>query len=435
MSLAPYTEYEDSGIGSLGNVPAHWRVVRLKHMATIQNGRDYKDVEAEMGGYPVFGSGGEFARATGYLHNGESVLLGRKGTIDRPLYINGPFWTADTMFYTVVSPTTSAKYLYYCALTIRFDLYSTNTALPSMTQADLSGIHFAVPCLAEQQAIVAFLDTETSKIDALVSEQEKLIGLLAEKRQATISHAVTKGLNPNAPMKDSGVEWLGKVPEHWAINRIKHLTATFEQGWSPQCEGYPVESESEWGVLKVGCVNGGVFRSEQNKALPIELDALPNLSINKGDLLISRANTRELVGSAAVPLQDYPNLMLCDKLFRARFAPETCEPKFVAHFLGTGMARSQIELAASGASSSMVNIGQSTILELEVAVPALAEQQQIVKFLDEETECLDKLAVQAKRGIALLQERRSALISAAVTGKIDVRQAVQQEQITIQEAA
>lgn len=225
---------------------------------------------------------------------------------------------------------------------------------------------FVVPLASvpEQTAIASFLDHETAKIDALVVEQQKLIDLLQEKRQAVISHAVTKGLNPNAPMKDSGVEWLGEVPAHWEIKRIKHLVATLEQGWSPQCEAFPVQSDEEWGVLKVGCVNGGIFRPEENKALPSELEPIPNLGLTAGDLLISRANTKELVGSAAVVLEDHPRLMLCDKLYRLRFQIGTCEPEFLAFYLGTARVRGQIELAATGASSSMLNIGQSTILEL-----------------------------------------------------------------------
>jgi type I restriction enzyme S subunit len=222
-------------------------------------------------------------------------------------------------------------------------------------------------------------------------------------------------------MKPSGIEWLGDVPEHWAVTKIKRLVATFEQGWSPQCEGFPVETEQEWGVLKVGCVNGGTFKPEENKTLPPELEPIPSLGIAVGDLLISRANTRELVGGAAVVKQDHTNLLLCDKLYRLRFPQSVCSPAFIALYLGTGMARGQIELAATGASSSMVNISQSTILELGLALPEFQEQQTIVTFLDAQSAKFDTLTTEAQRAIDLLQERRTALISAAVTGQIDVR--------------
>jgi type I restriction enzyme S subunit len=208
MSLPKYPAYKDSGVPWLGEIPEHWDAKRLKRLAFIRNGSDYKHIEAE-DGYPVIGSGGIFTMASKYIFDGESVLLGRKGTIDKPLYINGAFWTVDTMFYTVMKSGVYAKYIYYCARTIQFDLYSTSTALPSMTQADLLSIFFAIPELDEQTLIAQFLDRETSKIDELITEQEKLIKLLDEKRQAMISHAVTKGLNPDAPMKDSGVDWIG----------------------------------------------------------------------------------------------------------------------------------------------------------------------------------------------------------------------------------
>lgn len=219
--------------------------------------------------------------------------------------------------------------------------------------------------------------------------------------------------------KDSGVEWLGEVPAHWETKRIKHLIRTFEQGWSPQCEGYPVESIEEWGVLKVGCVNGGVFRRDENKALPDEIEPIPALGISAGDLLISRANTRELVGSAAVADQDYPNLLLCDKLYRVRLKPQFCDPMFLGFYLGTEAARGQIELAATGASSSMVNIGQSTVLEMKLSLPAHEEQLQIAAFLRRETAKLDALITEQRTLIDLLKEKRQAVISHAVTKGLD----------------
>ncbi|MCE0734102.1 restriction endonuclease subunit S [Halomonas sp. G15] len=225
MSFPRYPEYKDSGVEWLGEVPRHWDLPRLKHLARIRNGRDYKEVEVETGGYPVIGSGGEFSRANNYLYEGESVLLGRKGTIDKPLYINGPFWTVDTMFYTELSSRVNGRFLFYYATCFRFDQYSTNTALPSMAQEDLANIQLAAPEPDEQAYIAVFLDHETARIDALVEEQQRLIELLKEKRQAVISHAVTKGLDPDVPMKDSGVEWLGEVPAHWEIKRVKHLCA------------------------------------------------------------------------------------------------------------------------------------------------------------------------------------------------------------------
>ena len=280
-------------------------------------------------------------------------------------------------------------------------------------------IDLPCPSVQEQHTISAFLDHETAKTDTLIDKQQQLIQLLKEKRQAVISHAVTKGLNPNAPMRDSGVEWLGKVPEHWSVTRIKYYTHVFEQGWSPQCDSRPAEDD-EYGVLKVGCVNYGEFRAEENKALPIELEPQRQYSLKKGDLLISRANTKELVGSAAVVERDYNNLILCDKLYRLRF-DEAVNPQLVAYFLSLFVVRQQIEIEATGASHSMQNIGQSTIKEMPVVIPPIEEANELVSTIKEQMTVFEALESKAVKGIKLLQERRTALISAAVTGKIDVR--------------
>jgi type I restriction enzyme S subunit len=289
-----------------------------------------------------------------------------------------------------------------------------------ISRSMLGDIELVVAPVGEQRAIADFLDRETAKIDVLVEEQRRLIELLKEKRQAVISHAVTKGLNPDAPMKDSGIEWLGEVPAHWNVKRIKYAIRKLEQGWSPQCENFPAEA-GEWGILKVGCVNGGSFNPEENKALPPELSPIPELGICAGDVMISRANTRELAGSAAVAKSSYPRLLLCDKLYRLHMREGICLPEYLAMFLRTPPARSEIELSATGASSSMVNIGQSTITEMSMPLPSLEEQRGIVAFVAEETGKSGQLIAEATRAIDLLQERRTALISAAVTGKIDVR--------------
>ncbi|MGF6774891.1 restriction endonuclease subunit S [Paraburkholderia sp. GAS334] len=215
--------------------------------------------------------------------------------------------------------------------------------------------------------------------------------------------------------KDSGQEWLAEVPQHWNVKRVKRLVSSIEQGWSPQCENFAVDGEDEWGVLKVGCVNGGVFNPLENKKLPSELRAIPELGIAQGDLLISRANTRELVGSAAVATKDYRNLLLCDKLYRLRLQSEQCTPHFLSCYLSIEEVRGQIELAATGASSSMLNIGQSVILELPVPLPPLKEQLAIAAFLDRETSKIDTLIAEQEKLLALLAKKRQATISHAVT--------------------
>lgn len=447
MSFARYPAYKDSGVAWLGEVPRHWEVLPLKAGFNIVGGSTPKsENETYWDGDIVWVTPSDLSKldsiaisdsirkitSEGLASCGtsmvppESIVLSTRAPIGSLAIAKKELCTNQGCKSLVPREHVVPRFFAHLLSisTAELNIRGRGTTFLELSADELGAFKTGVPPKTEQQAIATFLDTETAKIDGLMTEQRALVALLKEKRQAVISHAVTKGLNPAAPMKDSGVAWLGEVPEHWALKRIKHLVSSFEQGWSPQCEGFPVESENEWGVLKVGCVNGGTFRPEENKTLPAELEPIPALSISSGDLLISRANTRELVGSTAVAKRDYSNLLLCDKLYRARFHKGVCEPTFIGLYLGTNMARSQIELAATGASSSMVNIGQSIILEMELGLPRLVEQQAIVEFLNHQTTQLDTLTQEAQTAIALLQERRTALISAAVTGKMDVRAAV-----------
>jgi type I restriction enzyme S subunit len=191
--LDPNAEMKASGIEWLGDVPSHWGVKKLKHCITIRNGIDCKLVETEekVNSYPVYGSGGQFKRSTEYLYSGESVLLGRKGSVDKPLYVNEKFWTIDTMFYTEIKNNYSAKFIYYIATDIPFSFYQSNTTIPSMTQTCLLDHYTSTPSLAEQAQIADYLDRETGRIDSLVKATKKSIKLLQEKRQALISAVVT----------------------------------------------------------------------------------------------------------------------------------------------------------------------------------------------------------------------------------------------------
>lgn len=188
--LDPDVKLKPSGVEWIGDIPEHWEVRRLKFLARIRNGQDYKEVKAESG-YPVMGSGGQFAYASAFMYEGESVLFVRKGTIDKPLYINGRFWTVDTTFYTEVSKHVSAKFLYFSALSFPFDYYSTKTALPSMTQQDLGNHPVALPPMDEQILIIQYIEEESQLIDQAITRAEREIELMREYRTRLISDVVT----------------------------------------------------------------------------------------------------------------------------------------------------------------------------------------------------------------------------------------------------
>jgi len=433
MKYQSYPAYKDSGVEWLGKIPEGWRSLRFGLVVAICNGADYKAIESDETGIPVFGSGGQFAFASRAIHTHPSVLLGRKGTIDRPLFVDVPFWTSDTMFYTVCGSEVFPKFVFFFANMIPFGMYQTNTALPSMTQTDYGSMQFPLPPLPTQKAIAAFLDTVTARIDGLVKDYEELITLLQEKRQALISHAVTRGLSelvsPDDPdfsewakpvnLKDSGVEWLGQIPEGWEAVQFRRIIQSFEQGWSPECEAQPAE-DNEWGVLKAGCVNNGFFNELENKALPDSLSPREALEIHDGDVLMSRASgSPKLIGSVACITRPRARLMLSDKIFRIRLHPYV-HPPFFARQMGSTPLRTQIELSIGGAEGLANNLPQSSIKEYWLAVPENREQKAIVTFLDKETAKMDTLVAEAQSAIELLKEHRSALITNAVTGKINV---------------
>lgn len=182
---------KDSGVEWLGEIPEHWEISKLKYLARIQGGKDQKSVLDDNGIYPIYGSGGIFGYANQYLYSGESVLLGRKGTVDKPLYVNNKFWTVDTMYYTIAEKSTIVRWFYYLSTTINFDFYQYGSAVPSMTQEDLHNIHFATPSTKEQQQIATYLDQKTTQIDTLITKATKAIEILKERRTALISAVVT----------------------------------------------------------------------------------------------------------------------------------------------------------------------------------------------------------------------------------------------------
>jgi type I restriction enzyme S subunit len=188
--LNPDVRLKDSGIKWIGMIPEHWKELHLKNCVNINNGKDYKEVEVE-DGYPVIGSGGVFAYASDKMYEGEVLLLGRKGTIDKPLYYNGPFWSVDTMFYAIPKKNTCCRFIYYCATQFPFGKISTATALPSMTQKELYQLPVMLPPISEQQAIAAYLDEKCAKTDAAIENIGKQIEASKRLKRAIINEAIS----------------------------------------------------------------------------------------------------------------------------------------------------------------------------------------------------------------------------------------------------
>lgn len=276
---------------------------------------------------------------------------------------------------------------------------SVGVSYPAINASDLAAYDFWAPNMIEQTAIADFLDRETAQIDAMIEAQEHLLTLTHERRRAAIAYHLDAErcclLGP----------------------RMKHVVTGVRQGVSPQCLPHPADGVSEWGVLKVGCVNSGIFNALENKKLPDEISPDPSCVPGIGDIVISRANTRTLLGSAAVVTKAMPRLMLSDKLYAFNVGHNN--PHFIALILGTRPYRDLIEIEATGTSDSMQNISLHSILDLPMNVPTLDEQNERVARLQTTLRTMDTLIIGVHEMLSLLRERREALITAAVSGRID----------------
>ena len=266
--------------------------------------------------------------------------------------------------------------------------------------SDMKNIRLHIPDRKTQKAIADFLDRETARIDQLIEKKQRLVALLDER------------------IKRFADGIAGQLEGALAMP-LRRVLIKIEQGWSPDCEARQAEA-GEWGVLKVGCVNGWRFQPDEHKALPTSLTPRPHLEVKKGDLLMSRANSRDLVGSVAIVDGKFDRLMLCDKLYRLHFDKKKIDPQFAVIALRSDEARQYYEERSNGASASMQNIGQETVRSLIISLPDLSEQSRLcTKFYNSE-KTSTKAKVSVERSIDRLVEFRAALITAAVTGQIDV---------------
>lgn len=381
----------------LPELPSHWEVLQMRRCVTFRNGADYRAVEVDEGGFPVYGSGGEFRRARDYLYDGPSVLFGRKGTIDQPLLVSGKFWTVDTMFYTELGESIVPRYLHYYAITMPFSFYSTNTAVPSMTQGDLGSHRMPLPPLEEQRIIADYLDRETYRVDTLINEQKRLIELLGERRWAVVERRVAL-LAWDTPYK--------------TVSRLIQTGPFGSQLKSSEYvdDGIPVINPSH-------IVAGEVAPDSRITVSTEKAKQLARHALQEGDLIVAR---RGDLGRCAV-VRSSESGFLCGtgsaiiRLDRARV-----DSSFAEIIFGSRRNREALTLASVG--STMENLNSDIIGALRLPVPRLDEQRSVVEELKQTTAKIDTLIAEAEQFIELSRERRSALITAAVTGQIDVRE-------------
>ncbi len=406
-----YHKYKDSGIQWIGEIPEHWEVKRLKRLASICNGQDQKNVVDKNGKYPIYGSGGEFGRTDKYLHLGPSVLLGRKGTIDKPRYVEGPFWTVDTAYYTDIKPDVSPRLFYYLCLTIDFNQYKYGSAIPSMTQETLSGIPFSIPKSTEEQTQIAhYLNKKTKEIDELIAAKKKLLQLYEEEKTAIINQAVTKGINPNVPMKDSGIEWLGEIPAHWVKTKLKYVTNRIGDGIHSTPK-YVDSSELKF-VNGNNLENGEIKYFDTTRSVSKNEYEKHKRELKVGTVLISINGT---IGKLAIYSGEK---VILGKSAAYIELEDSIHNKYLFYTLKTNYVKTQFELSYSG--STINNLSLYTLSNLEIFKPNFDEQKSVVQVLEKELFHHNKKINLVSQLIKLFEEYRTTLISEVVTGKINI---------------
>lgn len=434
-----YSEYKESGVEWLGDIPSHWTATVLKRYTRITDGSHHSPkIESE--GFPFVSvtdvginninfvdakkiAESDYSRLVkeGCKPAVNDVLLTKDGTIGRACIVTAEmpdFVILSSLGLITPSKAVSSQFLYYYLVSgINVDQMNSvihGSALKRMTINKINDLIFTFPIFYEQEKIANFLDYETAKIDTLIAKQQKLIELLKEKRQAVISHTVTKGLNPDVPMKDSGVEWLGKVPEHWGVSLIKYQCREITDGAhiSPELENgeYLFVSIRD---IKEGVINfdDALLTSEKSYQYLVHTGCMPF----EGDILFSKDGT---IGQTAItpPNVDF---VVASSLIIIRPQFHKVIPEFLDLLLRSDVVQEQVESFVKGAALRRLSI--QNLLKIWGVFPSLTEQKELVGFVQLQLEKYKVLEVQAERQVELLRERRTALISAAVTGKIDVR--------------
>jgi type I restriction enzyme, S subunit len=437
MSFPRYESYKHSGVEWLGEVPEHWGVAPLKRGFQIIGGSTPKsDKETFWNGEIIWVTPADLSKlfslyiresqrtitAQGLASCGttlvpkNSIILSTRAPIGSLAIAETPLCTNQGCKSLIPRGETNAKFFGYL-LNIssgELNVRGKGTIFLELSSDELGAFKTPVPSPTEQQTIAAFLDRETAKIDALIAEQQRLIALLKEKRQTVISHAVTKGLNPNAPMKDSGIAWLGEVPAHWLVSPMKYHVL-IRSGGTPSKQNLEYwEGDIPWASAK----------DLKSETLSDTIDHITSLAIESGQASLVSVDSilvvvRGMILAKTFPVSVATVPMAINQDLKAIEGRNELNSKFLVWLLRGIAKESMSRTDEAGHGTKALRMG--AWISMPITIPSVNEQIAIVSFLNQETSKLDALTTEAQRGIDLLKERRSALISAAVTGKIDVR--------------
>lgn len=438
MSFPRYPEYKKSGVEWHNSVPKHWELGPLKHFYQIIGGSTPKsDVDAYWNGSILWVTPADLSKISGFnLNDSERTItelgLNSCGTYLVPagsivLSTRAPIGTLGIAMQTLCTNqgckslipknNQNSKFLAYLlrVTTKALNIRGRGTTFLELSTDDLGSFQIPVPTLLEQFAIVNFLDQEITKIDSLISEQEKLIELLKEKRQAVISHAVTKGLDPNVKMKDSGVEWLGQIPENWTLPKLKSI-ATFSGG------GTPSRDKLEYWNGDIPWVSPKDMKTEK---IENSEEKITQLGLYECSSKLHEIDSVLLVVRSGILKHTIPvaintvNVSVNQDLKALYFDNSKCLNEYFLRWVQGNNNALLLEWAKQGATVESIehNYLANTLLPL----PPINEQRKIIDYLNKLLFEFNQLISESAQAITLLFERRSALISSAVTGQIDVR--------------
>jgi len=415
-----YPSYKSLPIEWFPQAPEHWEAKRLKNVVTFQRGHDLPSDERVAGDIPIITSAGPSAFHNVAVATAPGIVTERYGTIGTFHLVESDYWPLNTTLYSTNLHGNFPRFTQYMLQILRpiFLLNAAKSAVPGVDRNDLHPLPVAIPSdIEEQQAIANFLDRETARIDALIGHKERLIALLEEKRQAVISHAVTRGLDPNAKMNDSGLSWPTSMPDHWEPMRIKYLLSEIidaEHKTAPFYEG------ADYFVVRTSNVRNGklLYSSAKYTDAKGYAEWTERGIPEPGDILF----TREAPAGEACLVPPTGQLCLGQRMVLFKVLKDRLDSRFAIWSLYSGVSRSFIEELSQG--STVHHFNMADIKNIPLLLPPLTEQTEIADFLEDQTQRFDNLRTKVEQGIERLQEYRTALISAAVTGQIDVREEV-----------
>lgn len=425
MRLSEYESYQNTGYAWIGALPAHWKVVRLRYLCICCDGQRVP-LNAEQraqrpGDIPYWGANSIMDYVDAPLFDEDLVLLGEDGApfFDRlrpvSFFSQGPVWPNNHVHVLQPIVPGTGRFLSYALNATDFADFIDGSTRDKLTQGQMNAIPIPWPSCSEQVAIAAFLDRETAKIDALVEEQKRLIELLKEKRQAIIFRAVTKGLDPNVPMKDPGVEWLGDVPEHWEVSRVGYR---YEVQLGRMLNEQRTQGENMRPYLRVLDVQWDAINVQDLPEMDFPPDVQARYRLRRGDLLVNEGGS--YVGRSAIWQGEIEECYYQKALHRLR--PYSDRQDTAEFFLFVmEMATQYGVFVAGGNQTTIDHLTAEQFRSYRFAFPPIMEQYELALYLRAQLARLQSLVREAEAVIALLQERRAALISAAITGKIDVR--------------